>query len=157
MPFPVGSFSVSMLQSFDSGTRSSLEGSVDTRSFVTNPGYLTPPSAIDYFFEGGRGNLKHEDITRTDFSLNYKLPLWRGIELFVQPEVLNIFNEQAVTSFDEEIITNVDDSTLATFNPFTEQPIEGVHYKRGPNFGEPNSEGDYQTPRTFRFSVGLRF
>jgi hypothetical protein len=33
----------------------------------------------------------------------------------------------------------------------------GAHWQKGPNFGKPNSEGDYQQARTFRFSVGLRF
>lgn len=46
---------------------------------------------------------------------------------------------------------------LPAFNPFTETPVEGVHYIKGPNFGRPASELDYQTPRTFRVSLGLRF
>lgn len=33
----------------------------------------------------------------------------------------------------------------------------GAHWQKGENFGLPNSEGDYQTPRSFRFSVGTRF
>jgi hypothetical protein len=46
---------------------------------------------------------------------------------------------------------------LASFNPFTETPVEGVHYAKGPNFGKPTSEADLQPPRTFQFSVGFRF
>jgi hypothetical protein len=33
----------------------------------------------------------------------------------------------------------------------------GAHWQKGPNFGKPSAEGDYQQARTFRFSVGLRF
>ncbi len=33
----------------------------------------------------------------------------------------------------------------------------GAHWQKGENFGLPNSEADYQTPRSFRFSVGTRF
>lgn len=53
-----------------------------------------------------------------------------------------------------------------TFNPFTEKPAE---YKSGmdpnghynfmldPTFGQPTNFAAYQTPRTYRFAVGLRF
>lgn len=156
LPTPVGDFNVSLLQNFDSANRTSLDGDIDPGPYVTTgPDYLDPPATVSYFF-GGRGNLTTDDIFRTDLALNYRLNLG-AVQLFVQPEVINIFNEQGVTAYDEEILTNVDDDDLQPFNPFTETPVEGVHWRRGPNFGKPNSEGDFQTPRTFRVSVGLRF
>ena len=171
-PTPIGNFNFSVLQNFDSGTASSTDGDVDTRPYVTNPGYLTPPANVAYFF-GGRGNVTYDDITSTNLSVNYKVGLVRGIQLFISPEVLNVFNEQGVESGGEEILTAVDCAPrtagqtdlaapcpargLQRFNPFTEQPVEGTHWIKGTNFGAPNSEGDYQTPRTFRLSVGLRF
>ena len=168
-PTPIGDFNISLLQNYDSGTATSTESGIDVRPFVENPGYLDPPATVDYFF-GGRGNLTHDTITRTDLAINYALRLPGGVQLFVQPEILNVFNEQGVESFDEEILTNVDEDYLAAFNPFTETPIEcpqgaaaaeceamGAHWQKGPNFGQPDSEGDYQTPRTFRVSVGVRF
>jgi hypothetical protein len=87
----------------------------------------------------------------------------------VQPEVINLFNAQGVESWDEEVLTAVDcpaTGTLASgcqgqrlqqFNPFTDNPVEGTHFIKGPDFGKPDSEGDYQQSRTFRVSVGLRF
>jgi hypothetical protein len=170
---PIGGFNVSVLQNFDSGTRTSVDGDIDSRPYVTNPGYLTPPATVSYFF-GGRGNLKTDAITRTDLALNYSFAIRNGIELFVQPEVLNLFNEQGLVSYDEEVLTAVDNPTgqviLKPFNPFTETPVEcpqgaaasecqamGANFQRGPNFGKAATEDDYQTPRTFRFSVGLRF
>lgn len=156
LPTPVGAFNISLLQNFDSGTRTSVDGTINPTDFVTNPGYLDPPTGIDYFF-GGRGNLSTDDIFRTDLAINYKLQLFSGVQLFVQPEVVNLFNADGVVSYDEEVLTNSDDPSLLAFNPFTEQPIEGVHFRRGPNFGKPDSEGDFQTPRTYRVSVGLRF
>jgi hypothetical protein len=170
LPTPVGHFNLSLLQSFDSGGRSSVVGSVDPRPYVTNPGYLTPPASVDYFF-GGRGTIKSDDITRTDLAVNYKLRLPRGVELFIRPQILNVFDEQGVQSFDTEVVTAVDlPATFRPFNPFTDTPVEcpqgraaaecqamGAHFQRGTNFGEPNSEGDFQLARTFRISVGLRF
>jgi hypothetical protein len=173
MPTPVGDFNISVLQNYDSGTRTSVDTDIDTRPFVTNPGYLTPPATVTYFF-GGRGSLKTDDITRTDLSINYRVRVFGGVELFVQPEVINLFNQQGVVSYDEEVLTAADNPTgqviYKTFNPFTEKPIEcpqgapaaqcqsmGANFQRGPNFGKPTSESDFQTPRMFRVSVGVRF
>jgi hypothetical protein len=170
LPLPLGELNLSVLQNFDSGIRTSLDAAIDSRPYVTNPGYLTPPATVTYYFEG-RGSFKSDDITSTNLSLNYRLHLMRGVELFIQPEVINLFNEQGVEVVDEEVLTAVDCPTqttgtlqapcpakgLAQFNPFTETPVEGTHYIKGPGFGRPNSEGDYQTPRTFRLSLGFRF
>jgi len=49
---------------------------------------------------------------------------------------------------------------VTPFNPFTTQPVEGVNWRKGvgpPAFGAPTSRFAYQTPRTFQFSLGLRF
>jgi hypothetical protein len=179
LPTPIGAFDISLLESFNSGTRTSVDGDIDSRGptsapYVTNPGYLTPPATVAYFF-GGRGNLKTEDITRTDLAINYRVRLFKSLELFIQPEVLNLFNEKGIESYNEEVLTAVDNPTgqviYQPFNPFTtEDPIEcpqgapaaqcqamGAHFQRGPNFGKADSEGDFQTPRTFRVSLGIRF
>ena len=168
LPTPAGEFNVSLLQNYTSGLRSSVDGDIDPRPYVTNPGYLTPPATVSYFF-GGRGNFRGEAIHRTDLAINYSLKTFGAVELFLQPEVINLFNAQGIESWDEEVLTAVDcppTGTLASgcqgarlqpFNPFTERPIEGTHFKKGPDFGQPDSEGDYQQARTFRFSVGLRF
>ncbi len=91
-------------------------------------------------------------------------------ELFLQGDVLNLFNEKGVQSYDEEVLTNLGAAYLAPFNPFTDTPVEcpqgapaseceamGANFQKGPNFGLPNSEGDWQAPRTYRFSIGFRF
>jgi len=49
-----------------------------------------------------------------------------------------------------------------TINPYTTKPVQGPsgsgsNYALGASFGRPRSPLDYQTPRTFRFSVGIRF
>jgi hypothetical protein len=71
--------------------------------------------------------------------------------------VTNLFNEHAVVTPNSTIYTARNDSSLATFNPFTETPVEGVNWRKGDSFGEAQSENDFQEPRTFRISVGLRF
>ena len=166
---PIGRFNLSLLQNVQSGSRTSTDGTIDIRPYVTNPGYQLPPTSVTYFFNG-RGDVEHPTITRTDLALNYSLR--RGnLEFFFQPEVINVFNQQGIESWDEDILTSLDTgSGLKTFNPFTETPIEcpqgaaaaectamGAHWQKGENFGEADSEGDFQQTRTVRFSFGIRF
>jgi len=35
--------------------------------------------------------------------------------------------------------------------------VRGTHYEFGPRYGQATGVGDYQTPREFNFSVGVRF
>jgi hypothetical protein len=166
--------SVSLLQSFFSGRAYEDVGSVTlinpvTRTnYVTNPGYLTPPTRATYYFSD-RGSLRTPSIYRTDLSLNYAFKL-AGLNLFVQPEVINVFNQQKVDTTDSRFF----DASIATadtrgkcrngaggncepFNPFTQTPVEGVNWQRGANFGKAINPFGYQTPRTFRFTAGVRF
>ena len=36
-------------------------------------------------------------------------------------------------------------------------PQEGVHWQKGPKFGQPTAADAYQLPRTYRLSLGLNF
>lgn len=162
---------VSALQRFASGLGYEAVGAVDTRPFVTNPGYVRPPTAVTYFFSD-RGSLRSDDLLATDLALNYSFH-WglfgQDVEIFVQPEILNIFNQQKIAStdvnfFDTTVIdatntgaTSCNGSPCARFNPFTETPVEGVHWAKGPDFGQAIDPAAYQTPRTFRVSIGVRF
>ena len=71
-------------------------------------------------------------------------------------EILNIWNEDGVID-PQGLDENEGVNRLTTFNPFTATPVEGVDYELRSTFGQPLNENDYQTPRTFRVSVGFRF
>jgi hypothetical protein len=167
---------VALLQNFASGQPYGANGPVNTRPFVTNPGYVTPPASVGYWFTN-RDRFRTDDIMSTDIALNYSF-LWgafgKQFEVFVQPEVLNVFNDDGTELVNTSVFTRTNRSTsfcpgfaatcnaadritLQAFNPFTEQPVEGVHWVKGPDFGKPTTEGSFQTARTFRFSVGIRF
>ncbi len=164
------SLNVSVLENFFSGTPYSAVGSVDSSPFVTNPGYAQPPTQVGYFFSN-RGAFKTDDVTRTDVALNYtfRLNLWgKSFEIFAQPEIINLFDEDSVDGRREnlDIFDATDGGTncplapggvCQTFNPFTTTPVEGVHWAKGADFGEADEADDFQTPRTFRFSIGFRF
>lgn len=180
--------SVGLLQRFDSGNAYSLAGTVDTTGFVPAEvlaQYRTPPDGVTYFFSD-RGEFRFDDITSTDITLNYSF-LWdalgRQIEVYLQPEVLNVFNEDGLVNFETRVRTffannargacpnssrtdsdGTPNGLCEEFNPFTDTPVEGVHWaKWTPTsstqvpFGQPDGDEDFQAPRTWRFSVGFRF
>jgi outer membrane receptor protein involved in Fe transport len=151
---------LSLLQNFFSGTPYSAIQTISTVPFVGDPedlGYVgTPPPQFYYFSD--RGAFRTENITSTDLAINYSffLNILGGqLEAFVQPEVTNIFNEDAATSVNTTILGPR--QGMEEFDPFTETPVQGVNWDYGDSFGEPQSAANYQQPRTFRVSFGLRF
>jgi hypothetical protein len=129
----------------------------------TNPGYKLSQlgNAHDYFFSE-RGAFRLPNVQSTDLAVKYSLPISR-LNVFLQTAMFNIFNNSALAD-SRFINTNVltrrtagAASGLKAFNPKTETPVEGVHYQLDPNFGKASRFEAYQTPRTYRFSVGIRF
>ena len=173
-----GVINLSVLQRFDSGAPYSASTLI-ARPAVTNPGYHAPPTAVTYFFSD-RGEFRWDDVTRTDFALNYRVPVFGAVELFFEGEVFNLFNEQAQIGGSTTIVTGRNTQTACgteaapvrcqNFNPFTETPVEGVHYARltpasaarlglspATIFGNATNSTHFQIARTYQFSVGFRF
>ncbi|HLA79913.1 MAG TPA: TonB-dependent receptor [Vicinamibacteria bacterium] len=167
LPQAAGKLSLGLLQFFSSGSPYGSAGTVDTRPYVTNPGYATPPSSRTYWFEP-RDTYKTEDLWRTDLSLNYSHRIAGSAEVFFRGTVLNVFNRSEFANLfdggcgtggciDTTIQTNRQVTSLARFNPFTQEPVEGVNWRKGSSFGNATSRYAYQTPRTYGFSIGVRF
>ncbi len=158
-----GRLSLGLLERVSSGQPYSAAGTVDSRPFVTNPGYLAPPSSVTYYYGGGRGIFETDTVSATDAALNYNLRagfLKKG-EFFLRVVVDNLFNQSAQDAVGNQTVfsaTNQNPArTMQTFNPFTTTPVEGVNYQLGPSFGQPLSAGDYQAARSYYFSLGFRF
>lgn len=176
------SLNVGFLQRYSSGLPYGANGTISlldatTRQpFVANPGYAVPPTSVGYWFTD-RDAFRTDDTYPTDLSLNYAF-LWgafgKQFEIFFQPEVLNVFDQEGVELINTAILTSLTaGSGLLTFNPFTDTPVESVpsgqvnaagnpiftpgHWRKGANFGKDVVPTDFQTDRTFRFSVGVRF
>jgi hypothetical protein len=137
--------------------------------------YAAPPATVNYYFTA-RDAFHMDDLWRTDLAVNYahKLGLKRA-EVFGRFTTVNLFNRQGLTNFAggtnsdldlgcntggcivTTVQTNANVNTIPAFNPFTTQPTEGVNWRKAPTFGQPLSRFAYQTPRTFQFSLGVRF
>ena len=155
-----GPLGVSLLHSYDSGLAYSMAGAINLTRYAgapANPGYASIPNGIYYF--SGRGALRTSGAHSTDLALRYHVTLF-GAELFAQGDLLNMFNNAAIIDpqrLGTTVSTAATVTTLQPFNPATETPVEGVHYQRAANFGQPLNDLAYQRPRTYRFSLGLRF
>ncbi len=176
------SLSMSLLQSFFSGlpyqavqtitfTDKTVTPSVPV---IPNPGYVTPPTTglVNYYFSP-RAAFRTDNVLRTDLALNYDFKFSK-IDLFLSPQVINVFNAHKIDTtdsryFNSTVFTADTGGTCAhagagggpgpclPFNPFTTKPVEGVNWQKGPTFGQATNQLGFQQPRTFRFSVGLRF
>ncbi|MEO8361882.1 MAG: TonB-dependent receptor [Vicinamibacteria bacterium] len=155
-----GRLNIGGLEQIATGSPYGAAGTIDTRPFVTNPGYSNPPATVTYFFTA-RDAFRTESQIRTDMALNYGHKLAKKAEIFGRLTVQNTFNRQVLenlNSINTSVRTNATNSTLYTrFNPFSTTPVKGVNWDLGPTFGQPLDRLAYTTPRTIQFSVGVRF
>jgi hypothetical protein len=170
IPLPIGRFNISLLERYHSGLPYSAAASIDIRQSaalpdgIVNPGYVTPPSRVWYYF-GGRGKYRADDITSTNLALNYEAPAFHGAQFFVQTDIINVLNEQGVeypatargNVIDQTVFVRRTRASLTAFNPFTTTPVEGTHYAKSATFGQPTNREAYQDPREYRISMGIRF
>jgi hypothetical protein len=160
IPERLGRLSLAPLLSLDTGQPYGVHGPVLVDQYVTNPGYATPPWTVDYWFTR-RDAYRTPIVTQFDLAANWSMTR-RGVEFFVQPQVLNVLGAHAIVTSDRFYIdlgvrTAATSSDLQPFNPFTEKPVESVNYAKSPTFGRALGPSAYQQPRTFRISMGVRF
>ncbi len=187
--FKLGPVSITpgLVQSYDTGTPYGAVGNIASSPYVTNPGYLTPPTRVAYYFTP-RDAYRTDDIWRTDLSLNLSGKIG-PVEIFVIPQVQNVFNNDGLVGVNTALNVGTGATPSATtglvrFNPFTTaNPIEcpqaqfpgdpaasaaacramGANWQKGENFGKPTNANQiagqthYQIPRRWSVSVGIRF
>jgi hypothetical protein len=198
LPVPViGRINASLLHTFETGAPYSAIAFIDAtgrtagtayEGLPQNPGYTLSQIGTNHrYFFSERGEFRTDDYNRTDFALNYALPIGK-VEFFAQALLTNVFdNNGVVAPFveagaggiavallgpDATVFTRRNSSTrgLRPFNPFTETPIEcpqgapaatcqqlGAHWQKGDNFGKPTGPNSYQIPFSYAFTAGIRF
>jgi len=169
VPFPkaAGHLSLGFLWRLDTGLGYGASGSVATRAYVTNPGYQSPPSSVTYWYTA-RDAYRTATANALDLSLNYGINIG-PVELFVQPQVINVFNDKAIVFNTPNLLgqtantaVNVGTASYDRFNPFTTVPTlgaagSGANWNYGSTFGKALAVTAYETPFTFRVSMGIRF
>jgi hypothetical protein len=178
----VDGLTLSVFENLGSGLPYGAVGTVDARNYVTNPGYVTPQGGTsETYFYTARDAYRTQGFSRTDFSAIYTYGMGAGsrkVDLFIQGQVLNVFNQQDLcgcgdTVFNnggnlqlntiqgatpgQSVLTGLNTTSLARFNPLTTTPVQGVNWNLSPSFGTPINRFAYDSPRTFRLSFGVRF
>jgi outer membrane receptor for ferrienterochelin and colicin len=167
LPRVLGALNISAVHTWDSGAPYGAVGSAATYSILTGEsyvddfGYETPPSSVTYYFTK-RDAFRLPNVNRTDLALNYSYNIG-PVEIFVQPQVTNVFNNSAVIAVNTAVETKVNrPANYADFNPYTTAPTQGTrnsgaNWGYGPSFGKPTGPASYQAPRVFRVGFGVRF
>lgn len=141
---------------------------------IPNPGYATPPTTglINYYFTP-RAAFRTDNVLRTDVAVNYQIKFSR-FDVFLSPQIINLWNAHHIDTTDSRYfnstVLTADTGGICShagagggpgpclpFNPFTTKPVEGVHWQKSATFGQATNPLAFQQPRTFRFSVGVRF
>ena len=96
-------------------------------------------------------------------AISFGPPAWGGPQapqLRFQPRhffsLLSVFTNGGLTDL-TKINQVVTVAGLTPFDPFNAVPVEGVNYKKDAAFGGAIDRFSYTSPRTFRFSVGVKF
>lgn len=158
-----GDFTLAVIQSLNSGTPYGAFGNITIAPYVPQGlGYRSAPASVVYYFTD-RDAFRAETSSSTDMAatLNYRLPGARQAQLFVKADVLNLFNQARIVNpffLNTGVLTNVNrPAQYAAFNPFTDAPVQGVHWDLNSTFGAAQNRFAYQVPRTLRVAVGMRF
>jgi hypothetical protein len=147
-------------------------GQINSIPYVTNPGYETPVSRVEYYFFP-RDQYRTESQYRTDLAINYDYRLGGGASVFFHGEIVNLFNQfqlcgcggtvfnngggSDIRTINNGVLTSVNSAALQAFNPFTTTPVQGVNWNLNPTFGTPANRFAYTSPRAFRFNFGVKF
>jgi outer membrane receptor for ferrienterochelin and colicin len=157
---PVGVFDFALSERIASGSPYDRAWTLDLRQFDGeyglpergSLGYVQPPTSTTYYLS--RGADRGETLYETNLGINWSLRLFSKVSMFVELDVINVFNSHA-ENVGWAFNTQIDE--LAPFNVYNETPVEGVHYELSDDFGRANSKFDYQRPRRFKIDVGFRF
>ena len=109
-------------------------GGVNPQSYVSNPGYLSPPSAVTYYLTP-RDAFRTEGQRRTDLAANYAFAISgrSKVELFGQFQVLNVFNQSQLCGCGQAVIQNGGAVSAARIDQTVSDPsaIQPVHDRSG--------------------------
>ena len=148
----LGTADASMMYRFDSPLHYSLVTAGDDEITAIQEdlaaGYANLPANQTVYF-GERGSEEFASSHLFDVAVNYAIPVFRSLRPWLKFEMLNVFNNDTLVSWNTDVAQDPDSPTDRL----------GLHtgYTRGPSFGQAEQNDDYPIPRTFRVSLGLRF
>ena len=175
----IPALTISFLQTMASGVPYGALGSVDARPYVDpaiNARYITAQggNSVNYYYTA-RDAFRTDAEFRTDMSATLNHSVNAGahrLDLFVQMQLLNIFNQFQLCGCGASVFNNggtaqlnlistgvlsPNGTTRPNFDPFTQKPVQGVNWDFAPSFGTAQSRMALTMPREFRLNFGVRF
>ena len=155
---PFGTLSAGLIYSYDSAGVYDLSASGPLTAVQSEihrqAGYRSLPASQTIYF-GKLGAGEFEDVHQVDLALTWSLRPFRKFEPWIKLDVYNLFNDDALVSF----------NTTVTADPNSPRDALGLPtgYIEGPLFGQPtsvttfDSAGHIQLPRELRIAAGIRF
>jgi hypothetical protein len=146
-----GDLSLSLLGTYNSPLTYSLSvGNVPLTAIQDSkdPGYAQLPQTQTLYF-GKRGSQEFNAWTTFDFAARYSIPFFRSLGPWAKVDIRNILNDDTLVTY------------RTTIRPDPNSPKDAFGLPTGfikaTNFGQPVTAASYNTPREYRFSVGLSF
>jgi hypothetical protein len=143
-----GTLDFGLLMNFDSGrvfsTTTSFGITAEQQAILANLGYVDQPSSQTVYF-GRRGDVEFDDALTFDLAVNYQLPIWSGLRLWIKADVINLFND------DTQIAGNSIAGNLGGSDAL------GLPTTFGNVNTDARNNADFVNPREYRFTVGFRF
>lgn len=123
-------------------------------------GYVSLPSNGTLFF-GQRGAGEFESVYNLDLAIDYAIPVWKTLSPWVKLSITNVTNESRLVRYNTTIKGNCGTATVTSSCSGTIGPLDAqglpTTFTKDPLFGTARSAADYQTPREYAISAGIRF
>ncbi len=148
-----GNLNFGLLANFDSGLTRSRTSRVslrpEQRAILADLGYVDTPSSRTIYYNGRRGDVTFDDALTFDLSINYQLPIWKDLALWIKTDITNIFDDDTQIDGENGVTPNFNGplDSLGLPTTFTEPT----------NFRAGTSNADFVLPREYRLTVGFRF
>jgi len=146
-----GDLSLSLLANYNSPLTYSFAASnvpLTAIQLSKDPGYAQQPGTQTLYF-GKRGSQEYNAWTIVDFAARYSIPFFRSLGPWAKVDVRNVLNDTTLIRF------------RTTVRPDPNSPKDAFGLPTGfiksSTFGQGRTTADYNTPREYRFSVGISF
>jgi hypothetical protein len=120
-----------------------------------NP-YTNTSASFNYAI-GGRGNNRFPDYYTADFSINYQLGLYKGVNWYFKGTAVNVFNHIQKIGYNTSVSLTSGTGVLAYEGDTVTGWAVAPQADLGASYGQATNAGHYGGVRTIQLVTGFRF